>query len=58
MGGPVPDLHGGEGDARPKHARCREETSGPLQTLPGCERDRRPGHGETATLYFGPFHLI
>lgn len=48
VGGPLPVLHGGEGDAGPKPAGCGEETSGPVQTVPGCPGDRRLGHGETS----------
>lgn len=50
LGGPVPVVHGGEGDAGPNPSGRGEETSGPVQTVPGCERDRGPGHGEPALM--------
>lgn len=52
MGGPVPVLHGGEGDARTKPPRSGKEMSGPLQTVPDCQREWRPGHGETDSFSF------
>lgn len=47
MGGPIPVLHGGEGDTRPTPARRREEAVGSVQAVPRCPRDRRTGHGES-----------
>ena len=52
VGGPLPVLHGGEGDARPEPSRRGEETSGPVQTVPGCQGDRRTCHGETTHSFW------
>lgn len=47
MGGPLPVLHGREGDARPQPAGSRQEAAGPVSALPSRPGHRRPGHGES-----------
>lgn len=46
LGGALPQLHGGEGDARGPPPHRGQEAAGPVEVLHGRPGDRRPGHGK------------